>query len=167
MRNLNRFGWLVTALLLSASVYAGDIQVEGAWARATVPGQDSGMVNLSITSKQAASLVGIYSPVAGSVELHSMTHEGGMMKMREVKSIELPAGKAVDLGQSGYHVMLIGLKTPLKAGESLPLTLNIKVAGKGTVKIKTSAEIKPLVATVTDAPPANEHMHHQDHMMHH
>ncbi|MDD2916120.1 MAG: copper chaperone PCu(A)C [Gallionella sp.] len=160
MRNPIRFGWLVTALLLSVGAYAGDIQVEGAWARATVPGQDSGMVDLSITSKQAASLIGVYSPVAGSVELHSMTHEGGMMKMREVKSIELPAGKTVNLGQSGYHVMLNGLKAPLKAGENLPLTLNIRISGNSTVKIKTRAEIKPLVVTVTDAPPANNHMHH-------
>ena len=159
MRNLYRFGWLVAALLLSAGVYADDIQVEGAWARATVPGQDSWMVDFRITSKQAASLVSISSPVAGNVEMHSMTHEGGIMKMREVKSIELPAGKQVDLGQSGYHVMLNGLKAPLKAGESVPLTLNIKVAGKDAVKVKTSAEVKPLAATV-ETPPDHEHMHH-------
>ena len=161
MRNLNRFGWLVTALLLSASVYAGDIQVDGAWARATAPGQLSAMVDLSITSKQAASLVGITSTVAGNVGLHSMTHDKGMMKMREVQAIELPAGKPVDLGKSGFHVMLNELKAPLKAGESVPLTLSIKVAGKGVVQIKASAEVKPLVATVVDAPPGNDHMHHQ------
>ena len=157
MRNLNRFGWLVTALLLSASVYAADIQVEGAWARATAPGQDSGMIDLSITSKQAASLVGVSSPAAGSVALHSMTHEGGMMKMNEVKSIELPAGKPVVLGLSGYHLMLNGLKAPLKAGESVPFTLNIKVVNKGVVKIEAKAEVKPLTGT---APKQDEHMHH-------
>jgi hypothetical protein len=157
MRNLNRFGWLVTALLLSAGVHAADIQVEGAWARATAPGQDSGMVDLRITSKQAASLVGVSSPAAGSVALHSMTHEGGMMKMREVKSLELPAGKSVDLGQGGYHLMLNGLKAPLKAGDSVPLTLNIKVANKTMVKIEAKAEVRPLTGT---APQENQHMHH-------
>lgn len=157
MRNLNRFGWLVTALLLSAGVHAADIQVEGAWARATAPGQDSGMVDLRITSKQAASLVGVSSPAAGSVALHSMTHEGGMMKMREVKSLELPAGKPVDLGQGGYHLMLNGLKAPLKAGDSVPLTLNIKVANKTMVKIEAKAEVKPLAEA---AMRQDEHMHH-------
>jgi len=131
--------------------------VEGAWARATVPGQDSGMADLTITSKQAASLVGVSSPAAGSVQLHSMTHEGGMMKMREVSSIELPAGKPVVLGQSGYHLMLIGLKAPLKAGDSVPLTLNVKVVNKGVVKIEARAEVKPLAGT---APQQHEHMHH-------
>ncbi len=156
MRNLNRFGWLVAALLLSAGVHAADIRVEGAWARATAPGQDSGMVDLRITSKQAASLVGISSPAAGSVALHSMTHEGGMMKMREVKSLALPAGKSVDLGQGGYHLMLNGLKAPLKAGDSVPLTLNIQV-DKTLVKVDAKAEVRPLTGI---APQENEHMHH-------
>lgn len=157
MRNLNRFGWLVMALLASFASHAADIEVSAAWARATAPGQDSAMVDLTITSKQAASLVGIASPAAGSVELHSMTHENGMMKMREVKSIELPAGKSVDLGQSGYHLMLNGLKAPLKAGENVPLTLSIKVPNKGVVKVEARAEVKPLLGT---APLQDEHMHH-------
>jgi len=150
---------LLGAMLLSAGVYAGDIQVDGAWARATVPGQDSAMVDLRITSKQAASLVGISTPAAKSAALHSMTHDNGMMKMSEVKSLELPAGKTVDLGQNGYHLMLTGLKAPLKAGESLPLTLNLKVGNKGAVKIEVTAEVKPLTE-IKAAVPADEHMHH-------
>jgi copper(I)-binding protein len=157
-----RVAGLIAAMLLSASVYAGDIQVEGAWSRATAPGQDTAMVDLKITSQQAASLVGVSSPAAGSVELHSMTHDNGMMKMREVQAIALPAGKCVDMGESGYHLMLIGLKAQLKAGDSVPLTLSIKVADKAVVKVEARAEVKPLTET---APTSDEHMHHHHHSM--
>lgn len=143
MNKLFRLGGLLAALLLSASVHAGDIRVEGAWARATAPGQDAGMADLTLTSKQAATLVAVSSTVSNSVEMHSMTHEGGMMKMREVKAIALPAGQRVNLGDSGYHLMLIGLKAPLKAGDSVPLTLKVEVAGK-VASVEAKAEIRAM-----------------------
>lgn len=158
MSNLYRFVWLLLSLLLSTIVYAGDIQIAGAWARATLPGQDMGMVDLTITSKQAATLIGVSSKVCKSVEMHSMTHENNMMKMREVNAITLPAGKRVNLAESGYHLMLAGLKGSLKAGESVPLTLRIKMAGQRVVKVKALAEVKPV--TTTQAPDGEEaHSH--------
>jgi copper(I)-binding protein len=158
MPNLYRFVWLLLGLLLSTIVYAGDIQVAGAWARATLPGQDMGMVDLSITSKQAATLIGVSSTVCKSVEMHSMTHENNMMKMREVNAITLTAGKRVNLAESGYHLMLVGLKGSLKAGESVPLTLSIKMSGQRVVKIKVRAEVKPV--TTTQAPDGEDaHTH--------
>lgn len=148
MVNMYRFGGMLAALLMSFNVYAGDIQVEGAWARATAPGQDAGSVDMTITSKNAATLLGVSSPVCKTVQLHSMTmsHDGGMMRMGEVEAIELPAGKRVSLSKGGYHLMLTGLKAPLKAGESLPLTLSIRV-GKNTMKVEVKAAVKPLTAT--------------------
>jgi copper(I)-binding protein len=160
MRNLNRVGLAVVALLASLASHAGDIEISGAWARATTPGQDQAGVDLSITSKQPATLIGVSSPACRSVELHSMTSENGMMRMRDVKAIELPAGKRVNLRESGYHLMLNGLKAPLKEGGSVPLTLSIKVAKDGVVKIETRAEVKSLTAT-QPAPQADEHMHMQ------
>lgn len=147
MSKLNRFGWLAAALLVSFASYAGDIKISGAWTRATALGQDQAGVDLSITSKESATLVGVSSPVAKTVELHSMTTENGMMKMREVKTIELPAGKRVNLGESGYHLMLDGLKAPLKEGDTVPLTLSIKVGQQEVVKIETKAEVKSLTET--------------------
>lgn len=149
---------LLGAMLFSGAVYAGDIQVEAAWSRATAPGQDVAMVDLAISSAKEATLIGVASTSCKVAELHSMTHENGMMKMRAVESIALPAGKRVDLGKSGYHLMLIGLKAPLKAGESVPLILNVKVA-KEVLKISVNAEVIPLTGTRT-APKHNEHMHH-------
>ena len=158
MTNLYRFGGLLAAMLMSASVYAVDIKVENGWVRATAPGQDGAGVDMAITSKQAATLVGVSSPVAETAELHSMTSEGGMMKMREVKEIELPAGKRVSLRESGYHLMLNGLKAPLKEGESVPLTLSIKVGKQGVVKIETKAEVRSLTAT-KDTSHEHDHQH--------
>ena len=92
--------------------------------------------------------MGASSAACKTIELHSMkmTHDSGMMKMRKVPAIELPAGKRVNLGESGYHLMLTGLKAPLKAGEIVPLTLEIKVS-KHRIKIEAKAEVRPLTAT--------------------
>lgn len=150
---------LLCALLLGSSVYAGGIQVENAWSRATAPGQDIAMVDLSITSAKQAKLVGFSSPACKTVELHGMTHENGMMKMREVQSVMLPAGTRVNLGEGGYHLMLVGLKAPLKAGDSVPLTLNVKAADKAMVKVRVKAVVKPLGEVVQQ----DEHMHHMHH----
>jgi copper(I)-binding protein len=104
-------------------------------------------VDLSITSKQPAVLIGFSSEVCRVAELHRMFQEDGMMKMREVKALELPAGKPVNLGARGYHLMLVGLKAPLKAGEKIPLTLTIKLAENRMVKVSAVAEVRPLTAT--------------------
>lgn len=156
-----RIGVLAAMLAFSAGIFAGELQVEGAWARATLPGQDAGMADMTLTAAQDAVLTGASSPACNSIELHTMTHEGGMMKMREVKEIALPAGKRVNLGKSGYHLMLIGLKAPLKAGDSVPLTLKVKLADSRTVEMAASAETKPLTAPKpAAADEAHDHHHH-------
>ena len=146
MVNLYRFGGLLAALLLSAGAYAGDIQVEGAWTRATLPGQDTAMVYMNITSKQAATITGASSAAAKTVGMHTMEHKGGMMKMYEVKSIGLPANARMEMTLHGYHLVLSGLKAPLKAGASVPLTLNIEMADKRSAKVDVQAEVRPLKA---------------------
>jgi hypothetical protein len=76
--------------------------------------------------------------------MRTMTHKGGMMKTLDVPSIDLPAGKRMDMTSAhGYHLTLVDLKAPLKAGETVPLTLNIEMAGKQGVKVDMRAEIKP------------------------
>jgi len=153
---------LLVVLLISGNAYAsGTVHVEGAWSRATAPGQDTAMVDLSITSEQSARLVGISSPSCDSVEIHSMTHTNGMMKMREVKFVELPAGKRISLGESGYHLMLIGLKSPFKVGDSVALTLSIKGADKVITQLDVKAEVRSLTEAI---PMPDAGMHH--HMQH-
>ena len=134
---------LLALALLGGQVQAADsgIMVGEAWARSTAPGQDSGSVQFSVTSRDAGKLVAAATPLAGAVEIHRMTHENGSMKMRAVDSIELPAGKTVDLGNSGYHVMLLGLKQPLKAGDSVPLTLTVEFADKRRVAVEAKVKV--------------------------
>ena len=147
MINFFRSSTLLFALLLHASVYAADIQVESAWTRATLPGQNVGMVSLTITSKQTATLMGVTSTASESAEMHQMTHDNNMMKMREVKAIALPAGKRVDFAEDGYHLMLIGLKSALQQGESVSLILSIRRANQRVIKVKTQVTVKPFTAT--------------------
>ncbi len=162
MKKFSKLCSLFAALLISGSVYAADnIKVEGAWSRATAPGQDAAMVDLTITSEQNAKLVSAASPACKEIEIHSMTHENGMMKMREVEFVDLPAGKRMSLGASGYHLMLTGLKSPLKAGDTLPVILNIGIGNKQMLKLEVMAEVKPLtVANPVSDDGTHHHMHH-------
>ncbi len=153
---------VLAASLFSAVAFASDIQIEKATVRATAPGQETAMGDLHIVSKQAASLVGVTTPAAKSVELHLMTTDNGMMKMREVKSVALPAGQQVDLGESGYHLMLMGLKGPIKEGATVPLTLRVQLADKKIVKLDVEAQVTPLI-TIKEEMGDSEHMHMHHH----
>ncbi|HYR05058.1 MAG TPA: copper chaperone PCu(A)C [Gallionella sp.] len=158
MINLYRFGGLLVALLLGMSAYAGDIQVEGAWTRATLPGQDMAMVYMTITSTQNATIVGASSKASKTAEMHTMEHKGGMMKMYQVKSISLPANARLEMNMHGYHLVLAGLKAPLKAGVTVPLTLNIEMADKRNVSVDVQVEVRPL-KTVPQKD-STDHSHH-------
>ncbi|MDH4286184.1 MAG: copper chaperone PCu(A)C [Gallionella sp.] len=144
-----RFACLAAASLLSYSVYADDIKVEGAWARASAPGQKEAMVYMSVTSKQNATIVGGSSKASKAVEMHNMEHKGGMMKMYEVKSISLPSNERLEMQLHGYHLVLSGLKAPLKAGATVPLTLDVEMANKRIVKVEVKAEVRPLAASAS------------------
>jgi len=160
MNRFYRLGGLLAALLLSFGAHAGDIQVEGAWTRATLPGQDMAMVYMSVTSKQAATLVSVSSPASKVAEMHTMEHKGGTMKMYQVKSIPLPANERLEMNMHGYHLVLNGLKASLKPGATVPLTLNFETAGKQAVKVEVQAEVRPLKAAAqppAPQPPAHNH----------
>ncbi|HEV8644068.1 MAG TPA: copper chaperone PCu(A)C [Burkholderiales bacterium] len=134
---------LTAAFLVPSAAPAADaIRVIDPWARATVPGQKVGGVYMEIVSSRDARLTGVASPVADAAEVHSMTMDGGIMKMRAVETLDLPAGRPVKLEPGGYHVMLFDLKKPLVAGEKVPLTLVIEDAGKRVHKIAVTAIVR-------------------------
>ena len=118
--------------------------VADAWVRGTVPQQQASGAFMRITSAEGGKLVGVSSPVAATVEVHEMKMDGGVMKMGAVPSLELPAGKAVELKPGGYHVMLMGLKQQLKAGDSVPLTLTVEGLGGKKQTLQVSAPVKAL-----------------------
>ena len=118
---------LIAALAAgSAFAQTAAVKVEGAWARASVPGQKGAGAFMKLTAKDGARLVGASSPVAGVTEVHEMKMEGDVMKMRAVPALELPAGKPVELKPGGYHVMLLDLKAPLAKDTVVPITLVFK-----------------------------------------
>lgn len=144
---------LLSCLPLSQAL-AGDIAVSEAWARASAPAQESAAVFLHITSQKDANLVAVSSPASNGGEIHSMVHENGMMKMRAMDALELKAGREVVLDSgSGYHLMLVGLKQPLKAGDTISLALTVQFADKHKEKVSVNATVKPLTES-------HEHMHH-------
>lgn len=121
---------------------ADDMKVVQAWARATAPGQQVAGAYLKITSAVPAKLIAASSPVAGSVEIHSMRLEGGIMKMRQLRDLDLPANKTVKLEPGGLHLMLLDLKTPLKPGDRVPLRLTVQRANQGSLEMEVRAEVR-------------------------
>lgn len=117
---------ILLALGASAWAQSAAVDVQGAWARATVQGQKATGAFMKLTAKDNAKLVSASSPAAGVVEIHEMKMDGGVMKMRAIPSLDLPAGKAVELKPGGYHVMLMDLKEPLKKETTVPITLVVK-----------------------------------------
>ncbi len=139
---------VATALFAVATPAGADVTVTEAWTRA-IPGQTSTGAYMRLVSSADATLVEVASPAARIVEIHEMRMDGGVMRMSAVEKLPLPAGKAVQLSPGGYHVMLMGLREPLKEGGTLPLTLTV-VDGSGKAqKIEVSAVVRGLAA----APP--------------
>jgi periplasmic copper chaperone A len=116
----------VLSLLLSACEANHSVAVLDAWARANTPGQTVGAAYMTLVSAQDSTMVKVEADIAGAVEIHSMSMENGVMKMRMLEALPLPAGKAEKLAPGGFHLMLFDLKKPLMAGESVNFTLSFK-----------------------------------------
>ena len=134
------------------------VTVKDPWVRATVSQQKATGAFMQITSAQDARLVEAKSPVAGVVEVHEMSMEKDVMKMRAIPELALPAGKAVELKPGGYHVMLMDLKQQMKEGGTVPLTLVIEGKDKKRSTVGVKASIKPLT-TAAPAKMGHQHKH--------
>lgn len=137
----------LSALIVLSTLCAGAlaaVNVTAPWVRATVPAQKSSGAFMRLESSTPARLIGVSSPVAAQVELHQMEMKDSMMKMQQVDGIDLPAGKGVNLASGSYHIMLVGLKQQLKAGEAINLTLQIEHPGKQRETITVKVPVKPL-----------------------
>ena len=137
---------LAASLLISTlSVAHGEstIEVKDVWARATVPGQRVAGVYLEIRSSEDARVVGVRSPASKSAEIHSMSTQGGVMKMRRLDGLDLPAGQTVRLAPGGNHIMLLDIKESLAPGGHVPVTLVVSQKGKKK-SIELQAEVRAL-----------------------
>jgi periplasmic copper chaperone A len=119
-------------------VKAGDLVITQGWSRATPNGAKIGGGYLTIENKGAAAdrLIGVSAEIAGKVEVHEMAMNNGVMTMRALdKGLAIDPGKTVKLAPGGYHLMMFDLKSPLKQGDKLPVTLQFEKAGKVTVSL--------------------------------
>ncbi len=120
-------------LFFCSSLAFADISVTHARAAATAPGQQVGGAYLDISASENAKLVGVESPVARKVMIHVMTMKNGIMEMRSVKTLDIPAGKTVSLSEGGMHLMLMDIRKPLVSGDTVPLRLTFDQDGKQIV----------------------------------
>ena len=103
-----------------------DVVITDSWVRENAPGQSVGAAYMTLNSPQDSTLVNVETPAAGTVEIHSMSMDNGVMKMRMLEALPLKAGKPEKLAPGGFHLMLFDLKTPLKAGENAVFKLSFK-----------------------------------------
>lgn len=136
----------ITALLFVLTLAAGaaadhhikgTVMVHEPWARASAGKARAGATYFTIANRGGKTdrLVAVSSPVARKARLHTHSMEGGVMKMRHVTAVEVAPGEPTVFKPGGLHVMLMGLKAPLRKGESFPLTLTFENAGKIEVRV--------------------------------
>ena len=136
--------WAVVALaLISVQVLAhthekGDIQVRHPWSRATPPGAKVavGYMEIRNVGTQPDRLLSATTPVAQRVEMHVTQRDGEVMKMREVKTFEIPARERYALRPGGSHLMLVDLLQPLKMGERFTMRLRFERAGELEIEVE-------------------------------
>jgi copper(I)-binding protein len=142
----------ILAALLLACAFGSDatsahdyalkaLKIDHPFARATPPGAKSGGVFVTIENigSQPDRLLSVSSPVAGVAELHQMSVDAGIMRMRGVAALEVRPGERLQLKPGGYHVMLSELRQPLKVGDKFPLTLKFQNAGAVEVSVWVEA----------------------------
>jgi hypothetical protein len=150
---------VLSGLLAVAANAVLAVEIESSWARPTAPGAKVGGAFMTLVGgAQADRVVAGSSPVAAAVELHTHIMQEGVAKMRAIPGIDVPAGGRVELKPGGLHLMLINLKAPLKAGDTIPLTLRFEKAGE--------IEIRVPVATQPPAMAVGHGEHHGGHMQH-
>ncbi|QCB48270.1 copper chaperone PCu(A)C [Hydrogenophaga sp. PAMC20947] len=125
---------IASILTITAGAWAQTVtvKVEGAWVRGTVATQKATGAFMRLTPSAKVRLVSVSSAAAGVAEIHEMSMENDVMKMRQIDGLDLNAGKATELKPGGFHIMLMDLKAPLKGGDSVPMTLTFEDAAKKT-----------------------------------
>lgn len=133
--------WVMSSVVYAHDFKVGNLTIDHPYATPTVTAQSNGAVyfrNLRNRGATSDRLISAQTPASARVGLHRMQMEGDVMRMREVADIELPAKSELRMGHAsrdGYHLMLEGLKAPLKDGDSFPLTLRFEKSGEKTVQI--------------------------------
>ncbi|MEZ0289140.1 MAG: copper chaperone PCu(A)C [Methylophilus sp.] len=157
MQSYFKKGLVIVNMICFTALAHAEVKITNAWVKPTVPGQPVAGAYMALISDKDVDIVATQSPVAGKAEIHSMSMEGNIMRMKKLDRLQLKAGKAVELKPGGFHLMLIELNHQIKEGEIVPISLVTQdVSGKkATITIKA----------ITTAPkmsesPSDMHMHH-------
>jgi periplasmic copper chaperone A len=134
--------WLGIGCLMLVACGSRNITVSDSWVRATAPGQQVAAAFMTLRAGKTAALVGAQSPACEAIQLHSMSTQGGVMRMREVSEVGLPAGVAVKLESGSYHMMLTGLKQALEPGSSVAIELKLRYADGAMASLQVNAEVR-------------------------
>ncbi|SFG95130.1 copper chaperone PCu(A)C [Neptunomonas qingdaonensis] len=150
---------LSSALLLASHFALADVNVESAYVRAVPPGQmnSAAFMQLKNEGPEDISLVAAKSQAAKNVELHTHTQDNGVMRMRQVSEISLPAGEAITLQPGGMHIMLIGLTQNLAAGENISLSLEFSDGSQQALEVPVEAIMPMPMEKMGDMKHMHEH----------
>ncbi|WP_018714767.1 copper chaperone PCu(A)C [Brachymonas chironomi] len=132
------------------------LQVRDPWIRATVAGQKATGAFMVLQPSQPLVLVGARSPLTPVVEVHEMAVVDGVMKMRRIPQLALPAGAATGLKPGGYHIMLMDLQAPVQAGSVIPVTLELRDAQGKALERTLQIPVRP----VSYSAGSQQMMHH-------
>jgi copper(I)-binding protein len=135
---------LLAVLALCAGAAQASVTATQAWVRGTVPAQKTTGAFVTLRSSEGARLVAVTTPAAESAEIHASGEKHGVMHMHALDSIDLPAGRSVELKPGGFHIMLVNLTRPLAAGEQVPLTFTVEDRRGKRSRVEVRAQVRPL-----------------------
>ena len=132
-----RFGFLLLVAVLGVPAGAqefrlGSLAITEPWSRELPPVAPNGAAYFGVENRgtSADRIVSVHTPIAKRAELHTHEMDGNVMSMRHVHAVEVPAGGTVSFEPEGLHVMLFGLREPLRHGDRYPLTVVFENAGE-------------------------------------
>jgi copper(I)-binding protein len=145
-----RFAAALLALLPGAALAADStIELTHVWARASATaGNSAAYLTVHNTGAETDHLIGVATDAAAKAELHLSKMENGVASMAAVPSLELAPGATVEMKPGSYHIMLLGLKAPLAAGQTIALTLTFEKAGQ----VQTTAKVEMAGHDMKDMP---------------
>jgi copper(I)-binding protein len=137
---------LATLLASACTSLCAQVVVNDAWVRATVSQQKATGAFMQLTAVRTARLVAVRTTLAASAEMHTMSIDHDVMRMRQVNDIDLPAGVPVVLKPGAFHIMLLGLEKPLAEGQHLPMTLIFEAADRRRFSVDIDAPVRAMTA---------------------
>lgn len=149
MKSLARITFTIFVAAASLEIHSRESAptITDAWVKTTVPGGRVSAAYMSIKSAKPLKLVKVETPVAGIVELHNISMKDGVMEMKAVDAVDIPANRSVDLKPGGLHVMLMKVAQPINTGDNVPLVLTFESASKKSVVVKLDATAREKAAS--------------------